>query len=211
MRFPLMFGLLATLTALPSIADAAPRRYRYREDRDRDYYYYPRHEGLMLRGTFGIGGVTADDDLNDATLSGGAAMFSLDVGGAIAHNLALHGRLAASSLFEPSISTDGEDQGDLDDTSLTFSLLGVGLTYYFPSNLYLTGVLGLSRATFEYAGDDYDWLDGAGFMGDIGYEWPLGGDWGLGVAGRLEVHRVRGDGETLSTAGLGVLLSLTYF
>lgn len=165
----------------------------------------------MLRGTLGLGGVTADDDLNDVTLSGGAAMFSLDIGGSVAHDLALHGRLSVSTMFEPSLSSGGEDLGDLTDTSLRFTMLGLGLTYYFPSNLYLTGVLGLTRATFEFYGDEYDALDGFGIMGDLGYEWPLGGDWGIGIAGRLEAHRVRGDDETLSTAALGVLLSVTYF
>ena len=208
MRFTLTIGMLATLVLLPSIADAAPRR-RYREERDD--YYYPRHEGLMLRGTLGIGGVTADDDLNDITLSGGAAMFSLDIGGALTHNLALHGRLASTTMFEPSISSGGEDFGDLDDTSLTFSTLGLGITYYFPSNLYLTGVLGLSRATFELDGDEYYALDGVGIMGDVGYEWATGGDWGIGVAARIEAHRVNGDDETLSTAAFGILLSVTYF
>jgi hypothetical protein len=203
MRFPLMLGLLVSVTALPAIADAAPRRYYYRD--------YPRHDGLMFRLTAGIGGEAADDDLNDLTLSGGALMFSLDLGGAVAPNLALHGRFSRSQIFEPTISSDGEDFGDLDDTSLTFTLLGLGLTYYLPSNLYLTGVLGLSRASFEFNGDEYDALTGAGFIGDIGYEWPIGRDWGLGVAGRLELHTVRGDDEKLSAAALGVLLSLTYF
>jgi hypothetical protein len=210
MRLTLTIGLLLTLTALPAVAEAAPRRYRYREDRDADYYY-PRHQGFMLRGALGVGGLTADDDINDATLSGGALMLSLDIGGSIARNLALHGRLASSTVFEPNISTDGEDLGELDDTSLTFSTLGLGLTYYFPSNLYLTGVVGFSRATFEFDGEDYDSLDGLGFMADLGYEWPIGGDWGLGIAGRLELHRVRGYDENLSAASLGVMASLTYF
>jgi hypothetical protein len=149
--------------------------------------------------------------LNDVTLSGGAGFFSLDLGGAVAPNLALHGRLSVNSMFEPNISDDGRSFGELEDTSLSFSLLGLGLTYYLPSNFYLTGVLGLSQATFEFYGDDYDALNGAGFIGDLGYEWPIGGDWGLGVAGRVELHAVRGDGERLSMAALGVLLSLTYF
>jgi hypothetical protein len=101
--------------------------------------------------------------------------------------------------------------GDLDDTSLTFRLLGLGLTYYLPSNLYLTGVVGFSQATFDFYGEEYDTLNGVGFSGDIGYEWPIGGDWGIGVAGRLELHNVRDDAGTISTGALGVLLSLTYF
>lgn len=197
------------------LAEAQSRRYyRYRERDSRDeerYYEGPSHQGFFLRGTLGGGGVVADDDLNEVTLSGGAGLFSLDLGGSLARNLALHGRLSVSSMFEPNVSEYGEATGELEDTSLTFSLLGVGLTWYTPSNLYLTGVLGFSRASFEFDGDEYDSLDGAGFIGDIGYEWHLGGDFGLGLGGRLELHSVRGQGERLSTAGLGLFLSLTYF
>jgi hypothetical protein len=211
-----MFGLLVTSALVPAMADAAPRRYYRHEDRrydDRRYEDYDNdtHRGLFLRGALGAGGFRADDDFNDETLSGGAGLFSLDLGGALAPDLALHGRYSLNSVFEPTVSSDGEDLGDLDDTSLTFQMLGVGLTYYTPSNVYLTGVVGLSRASFELDGYEYDALTGVGFQGDIGYEWLLGSNLGLGVGGRLELHSVRGDGETLSTASLGVLLSVTYF
>jgi hypothetical protein len=219
MRLALTMGLLVTTIALPSLAEAAPYRYRrhYYPDRgytDRGYRErvpYFDHQGLLLRFTAGAGGAAADDDLNDVTLSGGAGSFSLDLGGSIAPSLALHGRLGVSSMFEPAVSESGAFTGDLEDTSLSFVLLGLGATYYLPSNVYLTGVVGLSRASFQIYGEDYDALNGAGMMGDIGYEWPIGGDWGLGVAGRLEFHSVRGDGERLDTAGLSVLLSLTHF
>lgn len=200
------------LVAVPALAEAAPRRYRQYDDR-RDYDYRdPLRRGLFARAALGIGGVTADDQLNDSTLTGGAGLFSLDVGGSVAPNLALHGRLSYNSMFEPNeTSDDGDYLGNLEDTTLTFTLLGVGLTYYLPSNLYLTGVVGFSRARFDFYGEEFATLNGIGLMGDIGYEWPLGGDFGLGIAGRLEGHSVRDDEGTLSAASLGVLLSLTYF
>jgi hypothetical protein len=207
MRFAWIIGLLVCSTLVPSLAEAAPRRHRFYSRN----FYYPDHQGLLLRLGAGIGGVVADDDLNDVTLSGGAGLFSLDIGGSVAPDLALHGRLSLNSMFEPTVSSGGDEIGDLQDTTLTFSLLGLGLTYYLPSNLYLTGVLGVSRASFKFQGDEYDALTGVGFIGDLGYEWPIGGDWGLGLAGRLELETVRGDGERLSMATLGVLLSLTYF
>ena len=207
MRFTWIVGLLVSSTLVPSLAEAAPRhRYYYR-----DSAYYPNHQGLLLRLGAGIGAVVADDDVNNVTLSGAGGLFSLDVGGSVAPDLALHGRLSLNSMFEPNISAGGNDVGNLADTSLTFSLLGLGLTYYLPSNLYLTGVLGVSRASFKFRGDEYDALTGAGFIGDLGYEWPIGGDWGLGIAGRLELQTVRGDGERLSMGTLGALISLTYF
>ena len=218
MRPLIVLGLLVPSLVLPAIAEAQP----YHRHRERRYHYYPEraypervryqdHQGLLLRFTAGAGGVAADDNLNDVTLSGGAGSFSVDLGGSVAPSLALHGRLALNTMFEPSVSEGGAYAGDLDDTSLTFALLGVGATYYLPSNLYLTGVVGLSRASFQLYGNEYDALNGIGVMGDLGYEWPIGGDWGLGVAGRLELHSVRGEGERLSTAGLGVVLSLTHF
>lgn len=201
-----MLGLLAVVSVVPAVAEAQPRhRYYYREP------YSPRHDGLFFRLDAGLGGVRADDSLNDVTLSGGAAFFSLDLGGAIAPDLALHGRLSVNSMFEPAISSGGEGLGALDHTSLSFTLLGIGLTYYLPSNFYLTGVVGLSRASFEFYGDEYDVLNGVGFQGEFGYEWPLGGAWGLGVGARIELNAVRGDSEKLSTAALGIMASLTYF
>lgn len=216
MRLPITLGLLVSLLAVPALAQAQERRYYRDRDRDRDrddYYDREYHRGLFVRGAVGVGGLAADDELNDATLSGGAGLVSVDLGGSLQPNLALHGRLSMNTVFEPNLSSsDGdEDFGELDDTSLRFTLLGAGLTYYLPSNLYLTGVLGFSRAAFEVDGNEYDALNGIGFSGDIGYEWPIGDDWGVDVGGRLELHNVRGDGEQLSTASLGLLLSVTYF
>jgi hypothetical protein len=215
MRLAISFAVVSIAVAVPALADAAPRRY-YAEPRryeyaEREAYFAPEHTGLFFRGGLGAGGVTADDQFNDSTLSGGAGMFSLDLGGSVAPGLALHGRLSGSSMFEPSVENDGQFAGELDQTSLTFTLLGVGLTYYLPSNLYLTGVAGLSRAAFEFYGDEYDTLNGVGFNGDIGYEWPIGRELGLGIAGRLELHSVRDEAGTLSTGALGVLISMTYF
>jgi hypothetical protein len=216
MRLPITVGLLVSVLSVPALAEAQERRYyRYdRDDRDSDDDYYGREyrRGLFARVNAGAGGLAADDDLNDATLSGGAGLLSVDLGGSLQPNLALHGRLSINSVFEPNLSSsDGEDFGELDDTSLRFTLIGGGLTYYLPSNLYLTGVLGLSRAAFELDGVEYDTLNGVGFSGDIGYEWPLGDSWGLDLGGRVELHNVRGDGEQLSTASIGVLLGVTYF
>jgi len=117
-----MLGLLVTSVAIPALAEAAPRRYyRYEDRRYEDYD--TTHRGLFVRGALGAGGFRADDNLNGETLSGGAGMFSVDLGGSLAQNLALHGRLAFNSVFEPTVTSDGEDLGDLADTSLTFSLL----------------------------------------------------------------------------------------
>jgi hypothetical protein len=214
MRLPITVSLLVTVLSVPALAQAQERRYRYDSD-DRDGYHdhYDHHNGLFARVGAGVGGLAADDEDNDATLSGGAGLLSIDLGGALQPDLALHGRLSINSVFEPNLSSSssGEDFGDLDDTSLRFTLLGGGLTYYLPSNIYLTGVVGYSRAAFELDGFEYDTLSGVGFSGDIGYEWEIAEEWGVDIGGRLELHNVRGDGQELSTASLGLLLSVTHF
>lgn len=216
MRLALITGLVSITTVVPALAEAQPRRYYAAEPRryhytEREPYVDMPHTGLFARGVLGAGGVTADDEFNDSTLSGSAGMFSFDLGGSISPGLALHGRLSGNTMFEPSVAHDGQFAGELDDTSLNFTLLGVGLTYYFPNNVYLTGVAGLSRAAFEFYGDEYDTLNGVGFNGDIGYEWAIGRDLGLGIAGRLELHSVQDEAGAISTGALGVLLSMTYF
>jgi hypothetical protein len=171
----------------------------------------PNHDGLLLRLAIGVGGAAASvDETPEVELSGGAGFFSLDLGGTLAPRLALHGRLSAHSVVDPTVSIDGDEIGELEDSSLSFGLLGIGLTYY-PSNLYLTGVIGASVATLEIDGIEEESETGVGFNGDVGYEWPVGGDLGLGVAGRIEVHSIPTEGSSrLTGVALGILFSMTY-
>src|SRR5262245_14996527 len=108
MRFLLPLGLFVSLSLVPELAEAQPRYRRYA--RERVYYRepaFPDHQGLLFRLGGGLGGMAADDDLNDVTLSGGAGLFSLDLGGSVAPDLALHGRLSTHTMFEPHLSSGG--------------------------------------------------------------------------------------------------------
>lgn len=171
----------------------------------------PSHEGFMLRLAVGLGGAATQNDLSPSyELSGAAGFFSLDLGGTVAERLALHARIAGHSLVEPSLEVDGEDIGEIEDASFSVGSLGLGVTYYFPSNLYLTGVIGLANAQLEVSGLEFESETGFGLGADLGYEWAAGGDWGLGIAGRLEYRSIPDDPDTLSATALGVLFSATY-
>jgi hypothetical protein len=173
----------------------------------------PAHDGALIRLTLGLGGAsTVSDTVPEVTLSGAAGFFSLDIGGSVGERWALHARLSANSMVEPTVSVDGEELGEVADSSLSYSLLGLGLTHYFPSNLYLTAVLGLANATLEIDGVESDSELGGALVGDIGYEGAVGGDWGLGLAGRIELYSIPSDDtdESLKAAALGVLFSATY-
>lgn len=190
-----------------------PRRYAAHR------WYRPphEHEGFMLRVTLGLGGAT-QSHANPVreTLSGLAGMFSLDAGGSLAPNLVLHGRLSSATIANAQLTVDGDDRGTLDGFTVDAFLLGPALTYYFmPINIYVTAAVGLSWLSFEDEIYAEGWSEaGIGFNLDLGKEWWVRDNWGLGVAGRLFVvsagDEVRGRDERETFAGLAVLFSATY-
>jgi len=197
LRLPAPYRVLAPALALLAYGSSA--------------HAEPSHEGLFLRLTTGLGGASSSTDrAPEVELSGIAGFFSFDLGGTLAHGLALHVRLSSHNLVNPELSIGGDEYGEL-DASLSYNLFGLGLTYYFPANLYLTGVLGFSRARLEVGGDDFESETGFGLSTDVGYEWPVGGDWGLGIAGRFEHHSIptEEDGR-LKGKTFGVLFSATW-
>lgn len=178
------------------------------------------HDGFMLRLAAGFGYGSGTEEvpvLGDVELSGGAGFFSLDIGGALVDNLVLHGRLSSLLLASPTVYVQDQEFDTPDDASLSFALLGVGLTYYLmPANVYFTGVVGVARASADDGtGDPSTTKAGFGLQGDIGKEWWVSDNWGLGVAGRLMYaavpdEQVGDDSTTLHGLGFGVLFSATY-
>ena len=71
-----------------------------------------RHDGAMLRGTFGFGGIS-DVFNNDvgpdahSRLSGGGVSLSFDVGGAVAQSTVVHARLSSLWATDPHSRIDG--------------------------------------------------------------------------------------------------------
>jgi len=178
------------------------------------------HDGFLLRLTLGLGYGSGTEEVplfGDIQLSGGAGFFSLDIGGALVDNLVLHGRLSDFFVASPTVYVDDEELGTAEDASLTFYLLGVGLTYYLmPANVYFTGVVGVARASADDGtGDPTATKAGFGLEGDIGKEWWVSDNWGLGVAGRFTFasvpdEQIGDDSTTLQGVGFGVLFSATY-
>lgn len=170
------------------------------------------HDGVFLRLTAGFGGAAASNQDVDSDFSGSAGLFSIDLGGTVGESLALHGRFSQHAMVDPNLSVGGTERGELDDSLVGFTLLGLGLTYYFPSDMYLTAVLGASVGSLDTPEYELQSETGWGGAFDVGSEWHVGGDWGLGVAGRLEIHSVpTGDDDDARFSGVafGVLFSAT--
>jgi hypothetical protein len=177
------------------------------------------HDGFLLRLTAGVGGAGTNyslEDEPDVNFTGVSGTFSVDVGGSLTENLVLHGRFSSFTLVDPEVEVDGADVGQFEDVTVTANLFAAGLTYYFmPVNIYVTGAVGLSWLTMSYRGDNGRTTDaGLGVNLDVGKEFWVGDNWGLGIAGRFW-WSVLSDDESavesdVSMLGGAVLFSATY-
>jgi hypothetical protein len=156
---------------------------------------FRQHDGLLIRATSGLfsTGLRADSgskhvsDLKDQTVT---VNLTFDAGAAVTDNLIVRGRL------------DGNVGGFKDspfggDVGLLFGAIGAGVDYYFmPINLYVGGTLSIAGATVAELNDlkkPKDERDnhtrtskaGVGIDLDVGKEWWVSGNWGLGAALRL--------------------------
>jgi hypothetical protein len=153
------------------------------------------HDGVLLRFTVGIGGggmTDTFDDGHDADYASGGVMWAVDVGAGITDELTIQARFAQVLLFGPAREVEGEKDEDFDEgRNLNASLIGAGLTYHFmPINMYVTAIGGLSELLItdgqnpdEYLADEPTL--GFGLNLDVGKEWWVVPQTGIGVAGRF--------------------------
>jgi hypothetical protein len=171
----------------------------------------PKHDGLLLR--LGLGtdysAAISDDDAS-SQLRGPTGLISLDLGLSIAGRLAFHARSTVRKIWSPRVKIGGANLGTLEGTSLSSMMLGPALTYYAQSNWYLTGAVGPARATVSVGGLEKKSLIGYGFESDLGREWGTGGDFALGVGGRVSYYSVPQVDGHVSWIGLGLVLTATY-
>jgi hypothetical protein len=176
------------------------------------------HTGFFLRLSLGFGYSRASRDtgVEDIALDGGSGFFAFDIGGAVVENLVLHARMSDFVNFSPTVKLGGEEY-EADEVTLSFVLYGAGLTYYImPVNFYATVAFGASLGMIEIDGDEYGETDvGFAVEGDLGKEWWVGSEWGLGVAARFSYASVppassSSDAEWLKGMGIAVLFSATY-
>jgi hypothetical protein len=174
-----------------------------------------KHDGFFLRLAPGLGGFSASETLgtNELEVSGRNGLFNFSIGGALTENLILHLDTSGMSSSDPTIKMNG--QSGTTNGKLSTSVIGVGLTSYFSSNVYLTGAIGIARTTYKSNGSTFETDSGWGINLMLGKEWWVSENWGLGVAGQFLYTTCPdpvGNGTTvdLITTSLGVLFSTTY-
>lgn len=160
-----------------------------------------RHDGFFLRFQVGPGymSMTVDRDLE---IHGGGGSLGIAMGGTIARNLILYGELVSQSAFEPTWSEGRLDSVER-NAALAYGGFGPGLAYYLPANFYLSASMLLGRLKVEVPRAD-EFRSDIGLTGrfSLGKEWWVSRNWGLGLAGILDVGRM-GGGE-VSKDPLGV-------
>jgi hypothetical protein len=148
--------------------------------------------GFFLR--LAAGGGTSNSKIeeggDDIELRGTSGSFDVAVGAVLARNLAVHATLGGFGLVDPTVEFNGREEST-DDVTLTMSMVGGGVTYYFgDSNTYVTASAGAGRLTFEFDGDSEDSDTGLAVDVGIGKEWWVSDRWGIGVSGTVGFHDI---------------------
>jgi hypothetical protein len=142
--------------------------------------------------------------------------FSVDVGAAPVDNFVIHARLSDMVIVDPSFSVAGMDLGTAKNSTLAVILFAPALTYYFmPINLYLTGAVGISQVQAKNStGSSRSSKAGPGLNIDVGKEWWVGDNWGLGAAARFWYTHATDTSSGIDLSydfiGFAVLFSATY-
>ncbi len=148
-----------------------------------------RHDGFFLRMLGGYGALNLKetpiftDGTGTGSISGGSSFFGLQLGFAVLDNLILYGSVTGHLALDPTWAVDGVKLVPLTSTSVGINVYGAGVSYYFDAiNAYVSGSAGAARATFTADKTAYSSERGFGMDLQIGKEWWVSANWGLGAA-----------------------------
>ena len=150
-----------------------------------------------------------------ASVSGFGGFFDFAVGSAVAQNVVIYGEATMYSLLSGSIKVTGNNgttaEADTTDNGVSIGL-GPGAAYYLmPINLYFGGSLQVNflRGDLYKSGVDYPDI-GLAFNGDVGKEFFVSDDWGVGANLRLTYARNSFQSVTYNTFALALCFSATF-
>ena len=177
------------------------------------------HKGFFLSMSMGPNFAMIDNDINRQTTerySGMGPIMDLKIGGAIKEDLILHGTLISNFASGPEITVNGQSQNTPDDLMIGEDFVGGGVTYYMPSNVFMSGSLGIGSFrimnTKEETSVSSD--NGLGIQLKAGKEWWVSRKWGLGIAfsySKLKLTNTPGGGleEHLNSNNFGIHFNAT--
>jgi hypothetical protein len=173
---------------------------------------YHEHDGFYLRLQGGMGYMMTSE--STGTLHGVSALGGMALGGAVASNLILYGELL-------DVVEANKSYGGGDGAMILMVGFGPGVAYYLePINMYFSGTLifsGLMASPLETKDSKTKGIDltsdiGFGFSMQVGKEWWVSDNWGLGAAFQFHFASMKNkDVDARITAlGFGALFTATY-
>jgi hypothetical protein len=170
-----------------------------------------------MRLQFGGGYLTTSESTGGSTLkvSGGAGSFGMAVGGAVIENLIIYGEFTGMFVSDPSVSYRG-NSATASGTTMTLSAFGPGVAYYIePFNMYLSGTMLFAKLSMSNSdsNDNFASSDlGFGAHFNVGKEWWVSTNWGLGAAFQFQFASMKDKGvdDRITALGFAALFSATY-
>lgn len=175
------------------------------------------HDGFFLRFLLGGGSMQfSESPVSNGTIKmgGAGAFFGFHIGFAAVENFILMASLNGYAASELRPELNG--QQSTSTVNLSTSSYGAGFTYYvMPLNLYFSADFGAARDQITASGTKYDMEWGFGVNGQIGKEWWVSDNWGLGAAIFIHYSTMKDKTSSLYTPTItnlivGVAFSATY-
>ena len=190
------------------------------------------HDGFYLRLQLGLGytRMSTHTMMSDVSLAGFSDSLGIALGGALNSHLIIYGTLIESTARSPKGKIDGPLSSAVSDGMLVGTVsvggfgvagvagVGAGVAYYLDSNVFFAGSLLASRLVADDTNGNTvaksDW--GFTFEGQVGKEWWVSDNWGVGVAGQLLLGAMQDhpySNENVPTwqlTALSVLFTATY-
>jgi hypothetical protein len=150
---------------------------------------YHRHDGLYLRFLLGIGSLSFSESpvytngTGRLSASGTAGFFAFHLGFSLTDNVILYGALNGYSASNPDYSLNGTSFAETLSNTLGVSSYGGGLALYLDSlNAYISADLGTATTRITVGRAATSSKSGIGINLQIGKEWWVSKNWGLGAA-----------------------------
>lgn len=147
------------------------------------------HDGLYLRFLLGAGSLNFSEspvftnNTGTITASGPAGFFAFHLGFALTENVILYGSMNGYSASNPDYALNGTSLKTTTSNSLGFSSYGAGLAVYLESiNAYLSGDIGTTTTRLTVGNTNTSSKAGLGINMQLGKEWWVSKNWGLGAA-----------------------------
>lgn len=176
---------------------------------------FHKHDGfyLNLMGGFGTAGYSNTVGTTSVKIGGFAGHFGIKLGGALTNNLILFGALDGFSALSPTF-TVGSSSATVSSATYSINTYGAGIAYYSDSNFFLAASAGAARGTLAYTSGTTAYAastdTGFGANLNIGMEWWVSANWGLGVAAVGHFSSVKDGGTTATQYYAGIAFTATY-